>query len=50
VSEQVPEVDHGAGVTGRRPVAYAHVKPSCDWAFDEPRILIVFLVICRLLR
>jgi hypothetical protein len=32
------------------PVAYAHVKPSCDWAFDEPRILMVFPVICRLPR
>jgi hypothetical protein len=29
---------------------YAHVKPSCDWAFDEPGTFVVFLVICRLLR
>ncbi len=50
VSEQVAEVDHGAGVAGWRPVDYAHVKRSCDWAFDEPGILIVFLLICRLLR
>jgi hypothetical protein len=45
VSEHVPEVDHGAGVAGWRPVEYAHVMPSGDWAFDEPRILIVFLLI-----
>jgi hypothetical protein len=46
VNEQVLEVDQGAGVASCRPVAYAIVKPSCDWAFDEPRILIVFLVNC----
>jgi hypothetical protein len=38
VNEQVLEVDHGAGVAGGRPVDYAFLKPSCDWAFDEPRI------------
>jgi hypothetical protein len=45
VSEQVPEVDHGAGMAGCRPVDYTFVKPSGDWVFDKPRIFIVFLVI-----
>ena len=40
--QPVAEVDHGAGVAGWRPVDHARVKPSCDWAFDEPGILIVF--------
>jgi hypothetical protein len=31
VREHVPEVDHGAGVAGWRPVDHARVKPSCDW-------------------
>jgi hypothetical protein len=30
VSEQVPDVDHGAGMAGCRPVDYTFVKPSCD--------------------
>jgi hypothetical protein len=42
VSEQVPEVDHGAGVAGCRPIDYTFVKPSGDWASDEPRILSYF--------
>jgi hypothetical protein len=50
VSERVPDVDHGAGMAGCRPVDYTFVKPSCDWAFDKPRIFIVFLIICRLMR
>jgi hypothetical protein len=29
--QPVAEVDHGAGVTGWRPVDHARVKPSCDW-------------------
>jgi hypothetical protein len=29
---------------GWRPVHYAQVKPSCDWAYDEPGILLVFLL------